>query len=414
MAFAGVALAESETAPRARSEAGSAERAVVKELPIQAPSITFLGPLQTRTPWEIPGFGAVEGIHLGKVTLRPSYDLKLTYDDNIFGQEKGGAKRDLILRNSPGIELDYTISESINLKTAYTFGWTDYLDDTARDYLTHNQSLNLEWKNAGVPGLDLALNEQYHQSGNTAVLEDEFVSFTRVQGISAGPTISFRRGRMGFIAGYQLGVTDYFGRTSSEGDFHSHATKGLFFYQVSGGIVPYIFHEFTGTRFAHSAEDDFDLHDLRAGARFTEGSFKFDFNLGNRRSLAREGYDSSDGLATRLRVDYVPNERWSLFFNAARHYDAGVRTGSSTNLEFSAGGGVELLRRLRLDSMVLWLESDRTSGTLQRTAQFDLRLTGKMAKHLTGYLAFIRLERTSNRFRDIIINRLEFGLQARF
>ena len=368
------------------------------------------------------------GIKKGPVTLHPLFSTSITYDDNVLGTRSRAERKDFIWEVSPGYELIYRPNPDFTLTHGYKFGWVDYLDDNAKDYLTHNAGLNLQWRNLFVKGLKLEIDEQYRQSGNTGVFENQFASFSRVQGNSVGPTLSYETKRMGFIASYRFGLTDYFSQRNQVGDYHTHTADGMYYYKLSSKIRLYTQYTYESYDFVNSKSGDFDTHTHVAGVRANYRKIDFDFHIGNRRATTddinkpnRSGgidlnqYDSDDGLVANLRISAKPTRRLSTYLSASQAFTAGVVTGGAKNTRAEVGVSVICFKKGKFDARALWNHEDRGSGLEQTTQEYGGRFTYRILKTLHGFADYNRSERSTNLDDDdIIINRGQIGIYFRF
>jgi len=391
------------------------EQSNLRSAPIEAPTPVFIDPLQTRRPREIPGFGALDGIRVGGVTLFPTYSTRLVYDDNIFGRPKAQApSQDLIYSNSPGLRLRYRPKRDLEVNAAYEFGWHNYLDDVARDYATQSASAGFTWKNFFYKDFTLGVSNAYSQTAHTEVFDDELRSFTRAQGNNLTVITSYQRKRLGYNAAYTFGLTDYFGKTSTAGDFHTHHVLAQVYYKVTDRLLTALDYNYDAFRPAHANRGHFDTHSMMGSATTHIGKFNLSLAAGNKRAIALDPYDSNDGLSLEFSLGYQANRRIKVGFRGRRVFNAGILTGAAYVTEFSGDIGYVIFKRVRLDSSYIWSRSDRFSGLTQDTAQFDCRLSGQIAKRWSGHFNYTRLDRTTNVSPDISVNRVDISIQMRF
>ncbi|MCW8132585.1 MAG: outer membrane beta-barrel protein [Planctomycetota bacterium] len=382
---------------------------------IESPQIPYIPPLQTRAPRQQAFGEEPDGIRMGRWTLHPMMTERLTYDDNVNGADETRQIHDFISEHAPGIGVNYMRGRNFKARGSYTFGWHDYLDDTQRDYLTHDATVEAEWSNAGVRGLTILVRQSYNQTGNTQVLEDEFLSFTRVQGYSSAINLGYVRGRISVATGYELAFTDYFGRTATLNDYHAHSIPIVFSYKLSQRLVPYLTYNYTANRFQHRDGIDFDTHIIKGGIRATlTRKFSVDVSAGNSRAIAIEPYDSNDGQTYNFNLEYRHSSRIMARLSASHGFSAGVRTGSATNTEFEIGGDFKLTRQFNISTSGMWRTEDRDSGLQQSTLTAQVGFFYHIKKFLQANAVYNRSERSSNAGPDIAINQVQFGFNFRW
>jgi len=392
-----------------------ADQRDLRSAPIEAPTPVFIDPLQTRKPREIPGFEVLDGFRVGGVTLFPTYNTKLVYDDNVFGRTKAqDPVPDLIYSNSPGMRMRYRPKHDLEVNVGYEFGWHDYLDDVARDYYSQSASGGFTWKNFFYKDFTIGVNNSYSQTAHTEVFDDEFSSFTRTQGNNLTVMTSYQRKRLGFNAAYTFGLTDYFGKSSTQGDYHTHNALAQVYYKVTDRLITTLDYTYEAYRLAHAHSGHFDTHSIMGSATTSLGKFKLSLAAGNKRAIALDPYDSNDGLAVEFGLNYQANRRIKLGIRGRRAFNTGILTGAAYITEFSGEIGYVIAKRVRLDGSYVWSRSDRFSGLLQDTAQFDARLTGQIAKRWTGHLNYTRIDRTTSASPDVSVNRVDISIQMRF
>lgn len=382
---------------------------------VESPKIPYIPPLQTRPPRQIPYYEEPAGLRFGRWILHPEETERLTYDDNVLGRPEGSKLSDVLVDHAPGLSLFYKNGRNFKFEASYAFGWHDYLDDTARDYLTQNAHVYAEWSNVGIHGLTVAFRDGYNQTGNTQVLEDEFKSFSRVQGNQTAVDVSYHSGRITVGSGYRFSITDYFGRGDSLGDYFQHDVPFVISYNLSRTLVPYLNYAFKAIRHIHNDARDFDTHSVALGVRTTVfRKFTFDASVGNNRSISFAPYDSNDGPALKVGLQYRHSARIQAYMNASRYYFAAERTGSSTVAEFEIGGDFRPLRNFSIDTSVLWRNESRQSGTEQITLTMQSTFNYRIKKYLEATAGYNRSERSGNQIRDVTINQGTVGIRFRF
>lgn len=384
---------------------------------VERPELDYVYPLRSREtiPYIVDYQPTGLEFFAGRLKLFPRLETRLAYNDNIFGSGEGEERSDMLWQNRPGLDLTFAPDPSFQLRSYYIFGWNDYLDDVARDYLTHDAGASMTWRNLGVRGLDLNLRDQYSQSGNTAVLDNEYVSFTRLQENKAGPTVEYRRENLGFAVSYEYGIVDYFKATLQSSDYYTHAGKVLWWYEVMPNLVPYVRYDYKATRYRLDSGGDFDCHYLNAGVRANLGrKFNFDAFVGNHRGISLDPYDSNDGPSAGIKLGYTPRLGYTVYFNSEYRFWQLVRTGGTRTLLLAAGGRFRVLPEFFVDGRVSWMQDDRMDGIQQRTLLYRAQFEYAIRRDLRAYAGCNRAERATTGARDVIINEIFAGFNFRF
>ena len=354
---------------------------------------------------------APKGLQVGHTTLYPSFSETLTYDDNLFGLSSAKI-RDFILRTEPGFGINHRFSENVALTTGYAFSWNDYLDDNARDYLTHSANFNLNVANMAVEGLSLSIYDSYGQTANTGILNENFLSYQRQHQNTVGTVLSFSRGPITTSGSYSFSFVDLFGVDNA--DYSYHTVQGLFAYKVDSHFSPFLRYSFQSYDFALD-QSNYTDHTIAGGLRYRPlEQFMFELALGNHRAVAVATGDSTDGPLAGLRLVYVHNERISAYFTASREYEVGVRTGGGTTISLEAGTQARVLKDLWLGSRASWTREVRQGGSDLRTTQAGVVVRYNFRRQFvfTGDYSFTCRE--SNYGHYVSYNKAVLGFSWRF
>lgn len=310
------------------------------------------------------------GLKIGNTTLFPTYLETLTYEDNLFAVSRK-KQDDWGLYSQPGFGIRHRFSDKIQVAAGYAFGWYDYLDDKARDYLTHNANFALNLSNIGVDGLSINLYDTYAQTGNTGVLNESYLAFTRQHQNTSGAMVNYERERIAVSASYDYTLLNIFG--SSDNDYAYHTINAMFAYKVSKRIRPYLKYRFQSYDFAPSDLNNYTMNEVLGGVIFRPyDQFEFDMYLGGQRSDAVYFDNSTEGPIAGMRLNYFHNQRITAHFAASRGYEVGVLTGGMTVSSIEAGVTCKISPELVIGARGGWTKELRDSGEDQRTVQADL------------------------------------------
>lgn len=386
------------------------------QIPIaEGPQVNFLRPLQARSGREAPVYEEPDGVRKDRWLFHPKYTLQTIYDDNVLGRPDATKQDDVIVQHTPGFDFTYRPRETLVFQGNYQLGWNNYMDDMQRDYLSHDLNLAATWRDVYHRGLSVGIHESYSQTGNTQVLEDEFQSFTRVQGNNLGLEVGYEKGRMEFSAGYEFGVVDYMARRDSDGSYYRHTVPLTFSYKLARNLVPYLTYDYNANRFHVDQDRNFDTHQIMVGVKaILYRKFAFDAAVGNSRAIAINPYDSNDGPAARLNLIYTHSERIQAYFKAAHSFYSGIRTGSGIVNEAELGGYFRINRRFNISLASLWRAEDRDTGTEQTTLTLQSSFNYRIKKCFEASVGYNRSERQSSQARDVTINQGTISLRFRW
>ena len=346
--------------------------------------------------------------------LHPVATSDFQYTDNVLGQGHSNQKKDELWSTSSGFEFNYKPTRTFDMSASYRFGWNEYLDNNARDYLTHEASLNLAWHDIFTRGLEIDLGANYNQTGNTGVLEQEFLAFTRIQTMQINPSLTYRRSKLTVSASYYYDRYDYFGRTTSQGDLETHGALFLASYNLSDFLTPYFLYSFAASHYFHEERQNFDTHELKGGLKINYGKFAFNLELGNEHSIRLKPYDSDDGNIYGLRLDYKHNEHFRAHILARRDFEVGILTGGGTYSTLEVGCTAQVLPRFETEARFSAIYNSLNSGAHEMTKQFNTRFTYQILRNLKGYAEYNRDMRTSVGGPNIDINTARLGMTFRW
>jgi hypothetical protein len=352
------------------------------------------------------------GLRLGRTTLFPTYTETLTYDDNIFGTKHDKAA-DLILYSQPGFGLSHRFTENIQLAVNYKFGWNEYLDEKAKDYLTHNADFNLGFKNVGVQGFSLNIYDTYGQTANTGALNESYHAFTRQHQNNSGILANYEQGRIQASASYDFTLVDEFGRNGF--DYFYDKVEGLVAYKVTSGLRPYVRYKFLSYDLLGREQNNYTVHEVVGGVKYRPfEQFEFDFGVGNRRSIAVKSLDSDDGEIYRLRLDYAANQNLRAYFQASREFEVGVLVGPTTTTAVEAGMFARILPGLSLGARTGWTRELRGGGIDQRTLQAGALVRYDFRRQFSFYGGYDYTYRETVRFGHLLFNKGVLGFSWRY
>jgi hypothetical protein len=306
------------------------------------------------------------GLKIGNTTLYPTWLETLTYEDNLFGTSQK-KQDDWSLYTQPGFGVTHRFNEKIDIGAYYKFGWHDYLDDKARDFLTHNADFSLNCKNIGVDGLSLNVHDTYAQTANTGVLNENFRAFTRQHQNTAGAIVSYELERITATASYDYTILDEFGRNGNDYDYHH--VNGMFSYKVNRKVRPYLKYEFYSYDFL-TDRNNYTAHKITGGVVWRPyEKYEFDWYLGNNRALAVATPNSNDGPVAGMQLNYYHSQQCRSYFRANYQYEVGVLTGGSNTTAVEAGTLYRIFPELSVGGKVSWTHEDRMSGEDYKTTQ---------------------------------------------
>jgi len=202
------------------------------------------------------------GLRIGNTTLLPTWLETITYEDNLFGASRK-KQDDFGVYTQPGLGVRHRFSERIEAGCYYKFGWYDYLDDKARDYLTHDVDFTLNCSNIGIDGLNLNVYDTYAQTANTGALNQSYRAFTRQHQNTSGAMVSYEPGRITAIASYDYTIVDEFGRSGNDYDFHT--VKSMCAYKINPRLRPYVKYNFMCYDMIPD-QNNYTVHEVSAGA----------------------------------------------------------------------------------------------------------------------------------------------------
>jgi hypothetical protein len=350
------------------------------------------------------------GLKIGRTTLFPSYTETLTYEDNLFGTPNKKTS-ELTLYSQAGMGVQHQFAENIVATANYKFGWNEYLDEEAKDYLTHNADFNMSFRNV-VPGFSLNLFDSYGQTGNTGVLNTSFRAFTRQHENTSGLIASYERERVEAQAVYSWTLVDEFGRNGN--DYFYHTVDGLVGYKVTAQLKPYFRYRFMTYDFEVDA-NNYTVHEVVGGVKYRPFQpFEFDFQVGNRRAIAVAGLDSNDGEIARIRLTYYRHEWLTAYAEGSREFEVGVLTGGSNTSHVEVGMNCRIVEGLSLGSRLAWTREARLSGEDLRTSQAGMLVRYDYLRQFSFTGEYMYTARESNLEHFVGYNRATLGFLWRF
>lgn len=381
--------------------------------PVNVPEITRIPPLKTRAYLPSLEYDTAKGIVFRNIdsVMYFSDKISATYDDNVLGTTKKFQKPDERLDYETGTEFKYKPNSDFTLDTSYQFGWHDYAGNNARDYLSHDAGLRLEWTNVVIPGLSFSLNEQYSQTGNTEVFQDNFFSFQRVQGDKVDTAIRYQARKLNLVVGNVVEWTSYFSRRDQVGDYNEDTLYAEASYKLADHLTPFVLYEFDSVFLTGSNNPGFDIHRVSAGAETSYKSLRFRGSVG-----VNAIEDSGTHVNPTARYDmlYNPSQRVLAYLSVSREFSDGVLTGVSRDTIVVAGMNYRLTSRLRLDAGIQYELNDRADRLHQDTTDSRIALNYRITKNVSGWILYQRADRHSNEVSDIAINRVQLGFRMQF
>ena len=330
----------------------------------------------------------------GHVVVKPFADLSSNYFQ--FVGDKGP---DVMQTYAVGTAFSYTPNKLFDIKGSYRFSWNDYTDDKAKDYLTHDATLNFEFK----PSKDLKFNlyETYAQSGNVGTFNREtllnfddatfntfsirqaFLDFSRLQNYLAGISTNYHYKKIDIQASFEDSHIDYFGRTANLDDTDTRTFRTSFGYKYSPKISPYLLYTYDNIAFMNSAQKGSESHTWNAGVivqvkkkvavtAYVTPRVINDFQT----KLQNRDLDATIG------VSYDVLKRINVFFSGTTGF-ADAQRGPDGQL---FGATVELKAKLQRDLELFMFSSFRNiesdPHTFSETNLYGLRLDYRIQRHL--------------------------------
>lgn len=415
---AAAALAGEEASPpsaasgASASPASSATTASLALTPRARPN----RPLTSRAPARLLAEESQpSGFKLGTVEVRPFAEVTYLWDDNVLALPGAVERPDFLMTYLPGLELGWQPNPALSADARYAFGWTDYLDNEARDYLTHEAECRLIWQHFGVRGLTLSLSESYRQTGNTDALDNEFQAFRRLHGNILAPAVSYQTGKLGMRVSYRHELVDYFSRSDRIQDYISHGAEGLFYFRLTErSMLAYARYEGEWSRFGILDSRDFDAHLSASGVRGRHERLSYEIEFGYRQGNGHVLRKDDGGWLLAASLEYEAARFVSLQVSARREYLSQIQSGNSTQGEVSCSATFRMRTSFELNVLLDWLQEDREGGFRQRTLTAQLESVYRLGKRLKWMARYERLERTDNRSQDVTINRAGIGLRVQF
>jgi len=324
----------------------------------------------------------VTWLKFGNLLLSPTYSQSAMYDDNVVGQTADKQKQDFQLNYSPRLALRYGPTRDFTFEGAYSFGWHDYASHVAPHYLTHDGQGTLNWSRVGVDGLSLRFDGSYQQTGNTGVLEKDFVAFNRLHAYDFGPTLAYRLSKLAVVLSYLYSATHYFQHRNVVNDFASTAATALLSYRLTErGLAAFATYSEKPTQTARSP-GDFHTQEARAGLQGTYRRLEFSFAVGaNSVSYAEPSLSAKTRPGASAGLRYVPNRVISCGLSADHAFVTGALTGTSTNTVIN---GVVVLDPTMADRITLTTSwQDESFETLRRdTLVYDVRYNRALTRNM--------------------------------
>lgn len=292
------------------------------------------------------------GLKIGNTTLFPTWNESVSYEDNLYGASRKKTA-DVSVYTQPGFGVMHRFNESIQMACYYKFGWNDYLDDNAKDYLTHNVDFSLNMTNIGVEGFSINVFDTYAQTGNPGELNDNYDAFVRQHQNSSGAMFSYERERITASASYDYTIVDEFRRDGY--DYNYHHINGMFAYKVNRRVRPYLKYSFYSYDLVDDSHYNYTIHEILAGVLWRPyDQFEFDWMLGDRRSLTVQKDHSDDGPVLKMRLNYYHSQNIMAYCQASYEFQVGVLSGESYVTSTEAGTMCKISPELAVGGRVVW------------------------------------------------------------
>ncbi len=327
--------------------------------------------------------------------IKPYLSFDETFSDN--SQRKPTHKKeDVLLDSVGGFTATTRPNECFKTSLSYEFGWHDYLRDTERDFLSHRASFDASLERVGIEGLSLEFGDQYIQTTDNDVLNNEIVQFARNQTNRAFTHAQYRYNRLKFTGEYAYFLQDYFDREPGKSNFrtHSGSLDGSWFW-LPGRLEIFDSFQYQRTLYDHAAITDFDSVTELAGVRgsYSKLTYSAGFGYAMAAPLFENGVKGNPSFS--IALGYAPHRRISFDLVATRGFVAGVRTGATLETDASAALKLLLTRRGTLELKYVRDQSDRFSGVHQLSVAYSARFEYKLTRNTALGATLTRYERTS-------------------
>ena len=347
----------------------------------------------------------VQGVKFDHLLLMPKYISTFGYDDNILGRSSSHQEGDCLATYAPSMALRYTPQQDLVMNAEYGFTWHEYLKGVARDYFSHDASGAVLWKQAGLEGLSLQFNGAYQQTGDTGVLESDYLAFTRLQSYNVGPSLLCHFNRLEMVFAYQYAVTHYFARRDLNDDYDTHGATAGFAYRITEkGTAVFVTYAFKHTDRPNQTLANYETHELRTGI---QGQFrKLDFKAGvgmNANCYLDNSRLNGNQPGAFVNATYTPNHIVAFRLAANRALTASPLTGAATSIGVIANAQLNVARKQQVTLTASWLEEkyatyDRT--TLQAGALYKWAF----ARHVSFMAQADHAERQQSNSFNVTIN----------
>ena len=337
------------------------------------------------------------GLSFGHLEFFPEFDYDLEYTDNAT-RAPDHTKTDVLEEFLPSFRADFVPHELVTARVSYEFGVHDYIKNEARDYLSHKASGDIGIGDVLLKGLSVTIHDDYIQSGNSSVLENEILSFARYERNFLVPKISYEFNRFLVSEEYKYGRFDYFEKANEANDYLLHGGLTNVQYRVLPQDRLNVFGSYEFNRFYRDINSlsDFDTHTALMGVN---GKFsKLDYSVGAGIGVADLLHQNISQMGPDLQatVAYNPHDRLSFNVTASRKFVAGVSLGITTETNAGVGATFVVFRHLKATLGYAIDESARPKNidilTRSLSAGFEYRIN-RLASLNANY---IRVDRTGN------------------
>jgi len=336
------------------------------------------------------------GVQFGTLKLYPYISFEEMHTDNARRAPNHEVDDDLVSEDI-GFTSQFHPHECIRAALNYDFGWHDYVRNTERDYPTQQAAAQLSIERIGVKGMSVLFYDNFLLTSSVGELENEIQQFAKYDTNLAGMTALYKFNRFKISGTYEYNFLEYAAKENSVSDYHTDTGRfDVGWEWLPGKLEIFDTYQLQRTFFDHAFASDFDTDTFLAGVRGRFSKLTYSVGVGYEfsRPLYKNGVHGDAGYNATLA--YAPHRRIAVDVTGSRNFQAGVLTGSSLETNTAVNLKILLTQRGFFTFGFVRNQSDRLDGIHQISIAYSPRFEYKIARRVSLFTGYSRIERTSN------------------